>query len=112
MVIIQSGVSYERRTQVLSRAICLTRCKRFKGQTEVKTPGDARGRRIVRYPILAPVYGLLDQLCPDLSLQAAVTGTIAISPGDTLHLQAWYRDPPNLGAANFTNGIGPIVVFP
>jgi len=41
---------------------------------------------------------------------AAVTGQIAI--GDTLHIQAWYRDPTNPGTANFTQGIGPIFVQP
>jgi hypothetical protein len=43
---------------------------------------------------------------------AIVAATSAIAPGDTLHLQGWYRDPPSAGAANFTEGIGPIAVVP
>jgi hypothetical protein len=40
------------------------------------------------------------------------TGLAAISPGDTLDIQAWYRDSPNPGGANLTDGIGSIVVTP
>jgi hypothetical protein len=43
---------------------------------------------------------------------AIAQGTSAILPGDTLHLQAWYRDPPNIGTANLTQGVGPIAVLP
>jgi hypothetical protein len=43
---------------------------------------------------------------------AVAQATAAIQPGDTLHVQAWYRDPPNAGAANLTHGIGPIAVVP
>lgn len=43
---------------------------------------------------------------------AIATATAAIAPGDTLHLQGWYRDPPASGAANLTQGIGPLTVVP
>jgi FG-GAP-like repeat len=43
---------------------------------------------------------------------AIAQATSAILPGDTLHLQAWYRDPPNPGTANLTQGVGPIAVLP
>jgi hypothetical protein len=46
----------------------------------------------------------------DFGAIAQATG--AILPGDTLHIQAWYRDPPNAGAANLTQGVGPIAVLP
>ena len=46
----------------------------------------------------------------DFGAIAQATG--AILPGDTLHLQAWYRDPPNIGTANLTQGVGPIAVLP
>lgn len=50
----------------------------------------------------------------DFALQTAVSSTAAIAAGDTLHIQAWYRDSgfPPPGNANFTNGIGPIAVTP
>jgi hypothetical protein len=41
-----------------------------------------------------------------------IQATPAIQPGDSLHIQAWYRDTPNPGAANLTQGVGPIAVFP
>jgi len=48
------------------------------------------------------------------NFQAIVAATASISAGDSLYVQAWYRDsglaPP--GNANFTNGIGVIVVTP
>jgi hypothetical protein len=48
----------------------------------------------------------------DLAAISAYYGNIHV--GDTLHVQAWYRDvgysPP--GNANFTNGYGPVVVVP
>jgi hypothetical protein len=43
---------------------------------------------------------------------AIAAATAPIAPGDTLHLQGWYRDPPSAGAANFTEGIGPVTVVP
>jgi hypothetical protein len=43
---------------------------------------------------------------------AIVQSTSAIQSGDTLFIQAWYRDPPNVGAANLTQGVGPIAVLP
>jgi FG-GAP-like repeat len=39
-----------------------------------------------------------------------VTPEILVS--DTLHTQAWYRDPPNPGTANFTQGVGGLTVLP
>jgi hypothetical protein len=46
--------------------------------------------------------------------QSIVASFATIAPGNTLHVQGWYRDsgfaPP--GNANFTNGIGPITVLP
>jgi hypothetical protein len=41
-----------------------------------------------------------------------VGGLSTVTPGSTLHVQAWYRDPPNGGGANLTEGIGPITVTP
>lgn len=41
-----------------------------------------------------------------------VGGLATVTPGSTLHVQAWYRDPPNGGGANLTQGIGPIAVTP
>jgi len=46
----------------------------------------------------------------DFGAIAAVTAPIA--PGDTLHVQAWYRDPLASGTANLTEGIGPLSVVP
>ena len=43
----------------------------------------------------------------------SIAGVLAtFSAGDTLHIQAWYRDPLSSGTANFTQGIGPIAVTP
>jgi hypothetical protein len=46
--------------------------------------------------------------------QSIVAATGSIAPGNTLNVQAWYRDPglSPPGNANFTNGIGVIVVTP
>ena len=41
-----------------------------------------------------------------------VNVTPEILVGDTLHTQAWYRDPPNPGTANFTQGVGGLTVLP
>ena len=35
-----------------------------------------------------------------------------IAAGDSIDIQAWYRDPQNPGTANFTNGTGSISVVP
>jgi hypothetical protein len=43
---------------------------------------------------------------------AIVQATPGILAGDALHVQAWYRDPPNVGTANLTQGVGPIAVLP
>jgi hypothetical protein len=43
---------------------------------------------------------------------AIAAATVAIAPGDTLHVQAWYRDPLASGTANLTEGIGPLSVVP
>jgi len=42
----------------------------------------------------------------------AMAPSLNYAAGDTLHIQAWYRDPTNPGTANFTEGIGPISVVP
>ena len=42
----------------------------------------------------------------------AMAASLNFAAGDTLHIQAWYRDPTNPGTANFTQGIGPITVTP
>jgi hypothetical protein len=46
--------------------------------------------------------------------QSIVASFGTIAPGNTLHVQGWYRDSgfPPPGNANFTNGIGPITVVP
>jgi hypothetical protein len=38
--------------------------------------------------------------------------TPEILAGDTIHTQAWYRDPPNAGGANLTHGVGGLTVLP
>jgi hypothetical protein len=43
---------------------------------------------------------------------AIAAATVPIAPGDTLHVQAWYRDPLASGTANLTEGIGPLSVVP
>jgi hypothetical protein len=46
--------------------------------------------------------------------QSIVASFGTIAPGNNLHVQGWYRDSgfPPPGNANFTNGIGPILVTP
>jgi hypothetical protein len=46
--------------------------------------------------------------------QSIVASFGTIAPGNSLHVQGWYRDSgfPPPGNANFTNGIGPITVVP
>jgi hypothetical protein len=34
----------------------------------------------------------------------------ALAIGEVIYIQAWYRDTPNPGAANFSNGWGPIAI--
>jgi hypothetical protein len=46
--------------------------------------------------------------------QSIVASFATITPGNNLHVQGWYRDSgfPPPGNANFTQGIGPILVVP
>jgi len=50
----------------------------------------------------------------DWDLSAIASATPSVQPGDTLRIQAWYRDtgfaPP--GNANFTNGVQPQLIVP
>jgi hypothetical protein len=41
-----------------------------------------------------------------------VNVTPEILAGDTIHTQAWYRDPPNSGGANLTHGVGGLTILP
>ena len=46
----------------------------------------------------------------DLNLHIATqTSDPALVAGATVDLQCWYRDPPNVGAANFTSAVGVVV---
>jgi hypothetical protein len=48
----------------------------------------------------------------DWDLGGFVNTTPSILVGDTLHIQAWYRDPGSSAGALFTNGAGGITVTP
>ena len=46
-------------------------------------------------------------------LQALVDDAVAgnaLAVGDAIYIQAWYRDTPNPGAANFSNAWGPVAI--
>jgi hypothetical protein len=49
----------------------------------------------------------------NFNVQALVDTAVsqsALAVGDTLYIQAWYRDTPNPAGANFSNGWGPISI--
>lgn len=46
------------------------------------------------------------------NIAAVAAATPSIKVGDALYFQGWYRDPPSAGGANFTHGVGVILVAP
>jgi hypothetical protein len=48
----------------------------------------------------------------DWDLGGFVNTTPSLVPGDSLHIQGWYRDPGLAPGALFTNGVGAIAIVP